>query len=346
MKDNQKVILVLGSNGFLGSNFRVYLQNYLSFHPSSPNYEIHCWNKQQFDLRCPERCLEAFKTLRPAVIINCCGIIGSSEMNKEKNQFEMLNDNVMINANLLDCCKTLECLETIVFFSSYRLLEIPFGYYTKEASTTSMSIVPADHKGGNIGYLLSKQIMHEQIRLFSDSYSKCKVWCLVLPNIFGSYDTFAEGGRIVPSFITKLFSSTSEVINIPCSGDIEVNLIFAEDVVKITAKLLQGDSPFFKEKIATATDLLVLNPFGTFTLSELMSTLLQIKKKIAIDDDVQEQKITFLNENENHSEAKRGTKNHRQQQQQQFVPLADDFKFYDSQKALEKTITYYLGLCV
>ena len=77
-----------------------------------------------------------------------------------------------------------------------------------------------------------------------------------------------------------------------------------------------------------------------------MSTLLQIKKKIAIDDDVQEQKITFLNENENHSEAKRGTKNHRQQQQQQFVPLADDFKFYDSQKALEKTITYYLGLCV
>ena len=330
----------MGSNGFLGSNFRVYLQNYLSFHSTSPNYEIHCWNKQQCDLRCPERCLEAFKTLRPAIIINCCGIIGSSEINKEKNQFEMLNDNVMINTNLLDCCKTLECLEVLVFFSSYRLLEIPFGYYTKEAS---MSIVPAENKGGNIGYLLSKQIMHEQIRLFSDSYSKCKVWCLVLPNIFGSYDIFAEGGRIVPSFITKLFTSTSKVINIPCSGDIKVNLIFAEDVVKITAKLLQGYSPFTKDD--TATDLLVLNPFGTFTLSELMSMLLQIKKQISNDDDdgddddVQERKIAFSNED---SYGKRGTKNHRQQQQ--FVPLADDFEFYDTKRALEKTIRHFLAL--
>jgi nucleoside-diphosphate-sugar epimerase len=136
-----------------------------------------------------------FEKLKPDIVINCCGIVGSSEMNKYQSDFDILNTNILINTNILECCCK-NNVEKLILFSTYRLYgDNVFEKYNE------LNINNTEIKN-NIGYLFAKKVLHTQINLLENN--KTNIICLILPNIFGLYDNFTLNGRIVPSLINLI----------------------------------------------------------------------------------------------------------------------------------------------
>ena len=75
---NKKKILILGSSGFFGKNLKNLLQ-YIE-------YDIIFLEKKDVDVLNSEKLQQTFQTIMPSIVINCCGMVGSSESNKSLNQ--------------------------------------------------------------------------------------------------------------------------------------------------------------------------------------------------------------------------------------------------------------------
>ena len=109
----KKKNLILGSNGFFGKNLK-YLMDY-------SNYDFIFIERKDVDVLQNDALEQLFDTVRPAIVINCCVLIGSSESNKTLNQFIIFNTNMLLNMNILNCCSKYET-EKLIVFSTYRVL--------------------------------------------------------------------------------------------------------------------------------------------------------------------------------------------------------------------------------
>lgn len=72
--DDQK-ILILGSSGFLGSNLYFY------FTKNTTHIIFYC-TKKNVNILKEHELSDYIESIGPNIIVNCCGIVGSSEMNK------------------------------------------------------------------------------------------------------------------------------------------------------------------------------------------------------------------------------------------------------------------------
>ena len=86
-------ILIIGSNGFFGKNIKKLLQ--------TKACEFIYLDRKNVDVSDKIRLNQTFQEINPDVVIHCCGIIGSSHSNKEKNQLDILNTNILLNMNIL-----------------------------------------------------------------------------------------------------------------------------------------------------------------------------------------------------------------------------------------------------
>lgn len=183
--NTKKKILILGSNGFVGKNLLSKL--------IIDNYETIGVNKTECNLLNKSLLSNKINEIKPDIIINCAGRIGSSEQNKTLNQFTIYNENIQMMLNLLDVVKHFNFISKIYFFSSYRSYDDCFNLLKSEKITM--------HK--NRGYLLGKMHLHGLLELFSQQ-SLIKVYNFIIPNLYGDYDTFKLESRIVPSLIYQL----------------------------------------------------------------------------------------------------------------------------------------------
>ena len=110
--DIKKKILILGSRGFIAQNIYHKL--------NIANAELIFQDKEACNLYHLDSIQKSLFDHKPAIIINCAGIIGSSQSNKTKNQLDIFHSNIKININLLDAIKDTPYVKQIIFFSSYR----------------------------------------------------------------------------------------------------------------------------------------------------------------------------------------------------------------------------------
>jgi nucleoside-diphosphate-sugar epimerase len=258
MDKNKKKILILGSNGFFGKNIKYLLE--------CIDYEIICIERKDVDILNNDNLEILFNKIRPYIVINCCGMIGSSESNKCLNQTDIFNTNLRLNTNVFDCCNKF-CVEKLIVFSTYRVLMkfiLPTNFDEENISDYSY----VDLTNNNIGYLLSKSTMDIQIKLLKQS-SNIKITCLILPNIFGLFDNFCTNGRIVASLICKIHKAKLENTDLYIDSNMltMVNLIFINDIIKIIKQCIYND---------INCNIIVLNQEGNLTLKELTNKLSEI----------------------------------------------------------------------
>jgi len=169
-------ILILGSNGFIGKN----LKNLLKI---SENYKIYCIERNDIDILNINKLNNYFLCNKPSIVINCCGIVGSSEYNKNMNQLSILNENIILNINILECCQKYN-VSKLIMFSTYRLFN-----NNDDFNENNDNFFTPDINSSNFGYLLSKHLLNLQLQLFQKYYNT-SILCLILPNIFGLHDNF------------------------------------------------------------------------------------------------------------------------------------------------------------
>jgi dTDP-4-dehydrorhamnose reductase len=107
----EKKILILASTSFIGKNIKKKFEK---------KYTIFCIDRKDVDFKNEELLKNAIKEIDPEIVINCCGIVGSSVKNKNIHDYYILNENIILNANILNSCKNLN-IKKIIVFSSYRL---------------------------------------------------------------------------------------------------------------------------------------------------------------------------------------------------------------------------------
>ena len=300
----EKKILILASTSFIGQNIKKYFEK--------KNYDIHILNKRNVNFINKDLLHENIKNINPEIVINCCGIVGSSIKNKSFNDFDILNENIILNTNVLESCKNLN-IKKIILMSSYRVFGDNIHENYDENSIQKGSIEY------NIGYLTSKKILDIQIKLFMNEY-KIDVVCLLLTNIYGSNDDFSINSRIVPSLITKIKMAheMNNNIIIESNKNVLVNLVFVEDVSKIIERIIfDGNCNNIKGNI------IVFNKKGIVNLENLVNT---ISKIINFKNS-----ITFINESEIKDNIMKPNLD-------KFINFFPDFEFTEIEKSLEITI--------
>jgi len=326
-----KKILILGCNGFFGKTLKKLLI------PENP--DLLFIERKDINFLEKNNLNNYFKIHKPDIVINCCGIIGSSELNKENNQLSILNENLILNINILDCCRE-NNIYKLFLFSTYRLIN-----NTNDTliSTLNDSIFTYNEsnihqyfnfhpEGKNIGYLLSKQIMDMQIKLLN-KISNTIVICLILPNVFGKYDNFCSNGRIIPSLVHKFKHAiiNNENVYINCNEKIKVNLVYINDIYKIIKKSIESEQ--------INGNILVFNSKGTLDLKELtqnIKSLTNFQNEILFKNDINND-INNLSINKNEC-------NIFSPDLSKFNNLFPDFIFSDIKSSLLETINYFFSL--
>jgi nucleoside-diphosphate-sugar epimerase len=303
-------ILILGCNGFFGKNLKFLLKN--------EEYIFYYLDRQTVDIQNLSQLNDVFLTFKPDVVINCSGLIGSSESNKELDQLFILNTNITININVLTCCKN-NNVKKIIMFSSYRIFLNSVEDNYDEHVLYNLDFT---HNCNNTGYLLSKKIMHLQIDLFKQT-SNVNIICFILPNIFGSYDLFSTNGRIVPSLINKIKIAKQENTTLIINGNEhkELNIIYINDIINIINICIQKNN--------INGDIIIFDKNAVVSLRELCNILAQ---KINYYNE-----IIFLDDMhclQNKLYIPNTTK---------FNSYFEDFKFTDLNNSLQETINFYLS---
>ena len=265
-----KKILILASTSFIGKNIKKYLEK---------KNTIFCIDRKDVDFKNQQLLKIAIEEINPEIVVNCCGIVGSSVKNKNFNDFDILNENIILNANILNSCKNLN-IKKIIMFSSYRLFgdNIHENYDENDVQSCNIKY--------NIGYLTSKKVLDSQIKLFIDSY-KIDIVCLLMTNIFGCYDDFSINSRIVPSMFAnvKQHNDNNSEMVLNSNKNTLVNLVFVDDISKLVELSILSEN--------IRGNIIIFNKNGIVTLDELtnkISNLLNYKKKIIFKNN------TILNE--------------------------------------------------
>lgn len=291
-------IVILGSTGFLGSNLKFFfIKNDIDgdfFFCDS----INILRENELN--------EYIEKTNPDIIINCCGIVGSSEMNKNLDEDEMFNKNFILNMNILNCCKKYN-IKRLITFSSYRMFgENINDFYNEE---DIHSIYKINH---NAGYLLSKKLLDIQIQLFKKKHIT-EIVCLILPNVFGCFDNFDINGRILPALITKIekAKNKNEDLYLNTNANNTMNLIYVEDVFNIVNSCLTND---------VSGNIIIFNKNGTYKLKEITEKLKGIfdyKKNIIFSEET-ETRSNIMNPDIS-----------------KFNYFFENYKFHDIENALE-----------
>jgi nucleoside-diphosphate-sugar epimerase len=314
-----KKILILGSSGFIGQNIKkLFINKYSDINSISNKYYIYSTNRKEVDILQKEKLDDYFKKIKPEIVINCSGIVGSSIYNLEMNDYEIFSKNMSMQMNILDCCEKYE-VEKVIFLSTYRI----FGENIHEKYNET-NIHSNYDMNINSGYLLSKKMLHLQVELFCKHNPNIKYVCLILPNIFGKFDSFIANGRIVPAIIRKIEDAKKKDMDliIHSNPNTQINLIYVEDLFPIIEKCLQDD--------CKNENILVFNEKGIWTLDKLVNSL---KKTMAFEKEIIFTDCNLNNNNNNF--------NIMSPDISKFKSFLKDFEFSNLEISLKDTLDYF-----
>ena len=215
----RKKILILGSNGLVGSSLvRKFNEN--------NRYEITSATRKNANLFIYEETKKLIEDSKPDLIINAAAKVGGIQANNTQGT-EFILENLKININLLESCIPYNNIQIINLGSSciYPLnAENPI----KESSFMSGILEPT-----NSPYAMAKITAIEMGKTLNKDYGH-KVINLMPTNLYGPNDNFSkENSHVIPGIIKRMHEIKSnglESFGLWGSGEPLREFLFVDDL--------------------------------------------------------------------------------------------------------------------
>ena len=212
-------ILLLGSTGFVGTNF---LKDRRASH-----YKIFSPKRKSLDLTNKEQLFDYVNYHNPDLIINAAGKVGGIMANS-KNNFDFLNENILINYNIINVSKELK-VKNLINLSSSCIYPVDYQNPFLEEDILNGKLEPT-----NEGYALSKIYALKSCDFISKEESlnfKTFIPC----NLYGPYDDFNEDtSHMIPATIARITNSKkskSDSVKIWGTGEVRREFMFIDDFI-------------------------------------------------------------------------------------------------------------------
>tara|TARA_B100000886_G_scaffold119798_1_gene80524 strand:+ start:12678 stop:13610 length:933 start_codon:yes stop_codon:yes gene_type:complete len=214
-----KNILLLGASGFVGTNF---LKD-----PRNNNYKIFSPNRQKLDLKKIDDLYGYLDKNRPDLIINAAGKVGGI-LSNSNNNYDYLNENILINYNVINVSKELK-IPNFINLSSSCIYPVNFTVPFSEDNILSAKLEPT-----NEGYALSKIYALKSCEFISKG-SKLNYKSIIPCNLYGPHDDFnSETSHMIPGAIVKIHNSkkaNNDSVTIWGTGKVRREFMFIKDFI-------------------------------------------------------------------------------------------------------------------
>jgi GDP-L-fucose synthase len=222
-----KKVLILGANGFLGSN----LSNFLN---SQKYIVLNHLGKHHVDLRFKDQCEKFILQTNPDVVVNCAANVGGILYSQGK-EAEIFDDNLEIGTNVVQSVSKLT--------NAYLINPISNCVYPGSLEIYKES----DLWGGEVhesvkSYGMVKRFYVEYSDLYSRKYefNNCN---LIFPNIYGPGDHLDEvRAHALGALIYKVqnaIKNNSMTVTVWGSGKPVREWIFVKDVANIIERAIE-----------------------------------------------------------------------------------------------------------
>jgi GDP-L-fucose synthase len=192
--NNQKNILVFGSNGMVGSSVSRKLKK------SKKVNKLTLSSRSDTDLFNSSEVFEKINKVEPDVIINCAAKVGGILANNTYRT-EFLIENLKINMNIVEGIRDNKNIKLINLGSSC-IYPLNATNPIKEDSLLAGKLEPT-----NSPYALSKIVSIELANALSIQFGH-KTLNLMPTNLYGVNDNFSEGNsHVIPGLIRRMYQS-------------------------------------------------------------------------------------------------------------------------------------------
>lgn len=266
-----KIVLITGADGFVGSHFFLELQNEgVKVIGSVLKKEKNSRLKKglvKLDVLDRKNLSDICKSKKINLIIHCAALDGNSEF-KKKNSARIINENIQMALNILDTVKENKIRE-LVLISSAEIYAYSAKSPIKEEEDYLRHLPDLSS-----GYVASKVKAEILARLYSSKFG-LKIMLPRPTNIYGPGDKIESGAnRVIPNMISSILSDKN--VDIWGNGNQVRGFVYIEDFIRAIMCLLEKKE-YSPVNIATDESISIKN------LAKLIAKISSRKIKLVFD---------------------------------------------------------------
>jgi GDP-L-fucose synthase len=226
-------VLVLGSNGLVGSAFKM---------ASVKNKKIQFIfsNREDCDLLNFTEIDTYLRIVKPDWIINCAGFVGGLKANMELKE-KFFKENLKININVIESAIKNNVPNLISFLSTCVFPDD----LAKSKALNENDLHNGEPHVSNYPYAYSKRMIDIYSRIARDL--GFNYMCLIPTNIFGLNDNYnLDTSHIIPALIHKAYlaKQNDDFLEVWGTGNPLREFIYDKDIVKICCRIIDKNIKF------------------------------------------------------------------------------------------------------
>jgi GDP-L-fucose synthase len=254
-------ILILGSNGLVGSSF--------SYGTKASRKDADLMNYSELDA--------LIKKENPDWVINCAGKVGGVKANMDF-KFDFFEKNLLINLNVIKACMSNNVPNLISFMSTCIFPD----HLVSRIPLSEDYLHHGEPHESNFGYAYSKRMVDVMSRMAREK--GFNYTCIIPTNLYGENDNFdLESSHVLPALIRKIHDSV--VISLKKGTDVEFEVwgsgkplrqfLYAGDIPVIIDYIISNDVRF---------DNLIVSPDESYSISKLVDVIIKSFKELMADN--------------------------------------------------------------
>ena len=225
----KKIILLLGSNGFVGSRVNNIFTN--------RKFKILDPDKNALNLKNIQKIKKFLKENRVTHIVNCAGKVGGIQDNF-LNQLDYFRDNYEINYNLISASLD-QGINNFLNLGSSCMYPKNFDIKMSEKKLMSGELEPT-----NFGYAMAKLTAASYIKIIKDKYKSN--YCTIIPcNLYGPNDNFSKNkSHLVASIIRKVSEAKKnkeKSIDVWGDGSPKREFLYVDDLANFIYSVIKNN---------------------------------------------------------------------------------------------------------
>lgn len=298
-------VLILGSNGLVGSAFK--------YAPKSAKFNFIYASRNECNLLNFSEVDTYIKIIKPDWIINCAGFVGGVKANMEMKE-RFFKDNMLININVIEASMKNNVPNLISFLSTCIFPD----EIAKSRALNETDLHNGEPHTSNYPYAFSKRMIDVYSRIARENgfnYS-----CLIPTNVYGFNDNYdLNNSHLIPALIRKGFQAkeNDSFMEVWGTGSPIREFIYDKDIVKICLRIIEKNIKF--ENLIISSN----QSYSIREISEIISDAFGLNGLIF-----------------NHSFPDGQFK--KETDTSYFKSLFPNFQFTPMEKGLNETITYFV----